>query len=57
MLCLVTTRVLSEDEVETWGDVAGDESVTVEKGKLYQMVNVNEGGVFSDVGGFIFRDV
>lgn len=57
MLCLVTTRVLSEDEVETWGDVAGDESVTVEKGKLYQMVNVTEGGVFSDVGGFIFRGV
>ena len=57
MLCLVTTRVLSEDEVETWGDVAGDESVTVEKGKLYQMIDVTEGGVISDVGGFIFRGV
>ncbi len=57
MLCLVTTRVLSEDEVETWGDVAGDESVTVEKGKLYQMIDVTEGGVIIDVGGFIFRGV
>ena len=57
MLCLVTTRVLSENEVETWGDVAGDESVTVEKGKLYQMIDVTEGGVISDVGGFIFRGV
>ena len=57
MLCLVTTRVLSEDEVETWDDVAGDESVTVEKGKLYQMIDVTEGGVISDVGGFIFRGV
>ena len=57
MLCLVTTRVLSEDEVETWGDVAGDESVTVEKGKLYQMIDVTEGGVISDVGGFMFRGV
>ena len=57
MLCLVTTRVLSEDEVETWGDVAGDESVTVEKGKLYQMIDATEGGVISDVGGFIFRGV
>lgn len=57
MLCLVTTRVLSEDEVEAWGDVAGDESVTVEKGKLYQMIDVTEGGVIIDVGGFIFRGV
>ena len=57
MLCLVTTRVLSEDEVETLGDVAGDESVTVEKGKLYQMIDVTEGGVIIDVGGFIFRGV
>ena len=57
MLCLVTTRVLSEDEVESWGDVAGDESVTVEKGKLYQMIDVTEGGVIIDVGGFIFRGV
>lgn len=57
MLCLVTTRVLSEDEVETWGDVAGDESVTVEKGKLYQMIDATEGGVIIDVGGFIFRGV
>ena len=57
MLCLVTTRVLSEDEVETWGDVAGDESVTVEKGKLYQMIDVTEGGAIIDVGGFIFRGV
>ena len=57
MLCLVTTRVLSEDEVETWGDVAGDESVTVEKGKLYQMIDGDEGGAISDVGGFIFRGV
>ena len=57
MLCLVTTRVLSEDEVETWGDVAGDESVTVEKGKLYQMIDVTEGGVIIDVGGSIFRGV
>ena len=57
MLCLVTTRVLSEDEVETWGDVAGDESVTVEKGKLYQMIDATEGGAISDVGGFIFRGV
>ena len=57
MLCLVTTRVLSEDEVETWGDVAGDESVTVEKGKLYQMIDATEGGAIIDVGGFIFRGV
>ena len=57
MLCLVTTRVLSEDEVETWGDVAWDESVTVEKGKLYQIIDVTEGGVIIDVGGFIFRGV
>ena len=57
MLCLVTTRVLNEDEVETWGDVAGDESVTVEKGKLYQMIDATEGGAISDVGGFIFRGV
>ena len=57
MLRLVTTRVLSEDEVETWGDVAGDESVTVEKGKLYQMIDATEGGAIIDVGGFIFRGV
>ena len=57
---IIVSRVLSNDEVDS---SAGSypsfygESVTIEKGKLYQLTDANEGGTFNEKGGFVFRGV
>lgn len=61
---LKTSRVLTPDEVYEWGygtdygctEGWGD-TLTVEKGKLYELIDVNEGGYFLTDGGFVFRGV
>jgi len=61
---LKTSRVLTPDEVYEWGygtdygctEGWGD-TLTVEKGKLYELIDVNEGGYFPTDGGFVFRGV
>ena len=57
---IIVSRVLSNDEVDS---SAGSypsfygESVTIEKGKMYQLTDANEGGTFNEKGGFVFRGV
>ena len=57
---IIVSRVLSNDEVDS---SAGSypsfygESVTIEKGKLYQLTDANEGGTFNEKGGFVFCGV
>ena len=57
---IIVSRVLSNDEVDS---SAGSypsfygESLTIEKGKLYQLTDANEGGTFNEKGGFVFRGV
>ena len=57
---IIVSRVLSNDEVDS---SAGSypyfygESLTIEKGKLYQLIDANEGGTFNEKGGFVFRGV
>ena len=61
---LKTSRVLTPDEVYEWGygtdygctEGWGD-TLTVEKGKLYELIDVSEGGYFLTDGGFVFRGV
>ena len=61
---LKTSRVLTPDEVYEWGygtdygctEGWGD-TLTVEKGKLYELIGVNAGGYFPTDGGFVFRGV
>ena len=53
---IIVSRVLSNDEVDS---SAGSypsfygESLTIEKGKLYQLTDANEGGTFNEKGGFV----
>ena len=57
---IIVSRVLSNDEVDS---SAGSYpsfygvSLTIEKGKLYQLTDANEGGTFNEKGGFVFRGV
>ena len=57
---IIVSRVLSNDEVDSssgsYPSFYG-ESVTIEKGKLYQLTDANEGGTFNEKGGFVFRGV
>ena len=61
---LKTSRVLTPDEVYEWGygtdygcSEGWGETLTVEKGNLYELIDVNEGGYFTTDGGFVFRGV
>ena len=61
---LETQRILTSDEVYEWGyganyncTYSGGETLTVEKGKLYELVDADEGGYFTTNGGFVFRGV
>lgn len=61
---LETQRILTSDEVYEWGyganyncTYSGGETLTVEKGKLYELVDGDEGGCFTTNGGFVFRGV
>ena len=57
---IIVSRVLSNDEVDSsagsYSSFYG-ESVTIEKGKMYQLTDANEGGTFNEKGGFVFRGV
>ena len=48
-----TNRVMSDSEVEN-ANVACAESVTIQKGTMYQMVNGTVDGWISDIGGVVF---
>ena len=48
-----TNRVMSDSEVEN-ANVACPESVTIQKGTMYQMVNGTVDGWISDIGGVVF---
>ena len=48
-----TNRVMSDSEVEN-ANVACSESVTIQKGTMYQMVNGTVDGWISDIGGVVF---
>ena len=48
-----TNRVMSDSEVEN-ANVACAESVTIQKGTMYQMVNGTVDGRISDIGGVVF---
>ena len=61
---LVTPRILSDDEVYAWGYGADygctedyGETLTVEKGKMYEPYDINEGGAFILNAGVVFRGV
>lgn len=60
---LETSYVLTPDEVHDLGyatDFSLDdwgETLTVEKGKLYELIDMDEGGYFTAEGGFVFRGV
>lgn len=64
----VTNRIFSRQEIisgvadDTWLSGNGveretDESITVKKGKLYQMIEIGESWTYSRPGNFVFRGV
>ena len=51
-----TSRILTSDEVDEQGAFFG-ESLTVEKGKMYEIGGWDEGGFVIRAGGFVFRGI